>query len=231
MTSVSMTISTSFGSLHGTWRPSSVTRAAAILLPGAANSLSVEPLLLDDLSMRLQQAGVSSLQLDECPHDFYEGLVCLLSALTSLRRQGVDRMALIGIGSGATLAIAAGSICDEVTCVAGIAPSIIASEFVANVAPRRLLLLHGTADAVTPVAISRDLYARAADPKELIIYPGERHDITMYREEALEKLTAWTRGALRSPFKPHCARSKHKSEAPALAEHAHKRDLAAPGVR
>lgn len=226
-----MTISTSLGSLQGTWRPTSVTRAAAILLPGVASSFSVDTPLLDDLSARLQQAGVSTLQLEPCPTDFYDGLVCLLSALASLRRQGVDRMALIGMGSGASLAIGAGSVCDAVTCVAAVAPFITAIDFVADVAPRRLLLLHGSADTIAPVAISRQLYARAADPKELVIYPGERHDFTLYREEALEKLTTWTRGLLRSPFKPHCAHSSHMTAMPALAERARKHDLATPGVR
>jgi hypothetical protein len=65
----------------------------------------------------------------------------------------------------------------------------------------------------------------------LVIYPGERHDFFAYREEALEKLTTWAHGLLRSPFKPHRVQSEHKIAIPALAERAPKQDLAMPGVR
>jgi len=166
------------------------------------------------------------LQLDQCAQSLDERLICLLSALTALRRQGVERMALIGWRSGATLALAAGSGCESVTGVAALAPDISAADFLDDLAPRRLLLMHGADDQVTPPAISRLLYARAADPKELVMYPGERHDFSIYREEALDKLTTWTRSLLRSPFKPHTAR-----RAVAIAAHAHDTSLAAPVSR
>ena len=115
-------------------------------------------------------------------------------------------MALIGWSSGATLALAAASACDPVTGVAALAPDASAADFIAEVAPRRLLLMHGADDQVAPSAFSRLLYARASDPKELVIYPGERHDFSIYREEALDKLTVWTRSLLRNPFKQHAPR-------------------------
>lgn len=205
-TSVSITISTPRGPVCGQWRPASVTRAAAILLPDTAGVLDGPFHLFDDLAVRIQRSGACVLQLEQCSDDLEERLVCLLSALTALRRQGVERMALIGWHTGAALAIAAGSACDAVTGVAALAADPSTAEMVAEVAPRRLLLMHGAADAVVPSAISRLLYARAADPKELVIYPGERHDFSVYHEEALDKLTAWCRILLRSPFKPHSAR-------------------------
>lgn len=102
--------------------------------------------------------------------------------------------------------MAAGSASDAVTGVAALAPDSSAIDYVANISPRRLLLLHGGADHVVPAALSRLLYGHAEDPKELVIYPGERHDFTVYREEALDKLTTWTRTLLRSPFKPRLLR-------------------------
>jgi hypothetical protein len=183
-----------------------VTRAAAILLPDAPGSLAGPFHLFDDLAVRVQRSGASVLQLAQCSDDLDERLVSLLSALTALRRQGVERMALIGWHSGAALAIAAGSACETVTGVAALAPDPSTADLVAEIAPRRLLLMHGTLDHIVPPTISRLLYARAADPKELVIYPGERHDFSVYHEEALDKLSAWTRSLLRSPFKPRSPR-------------------------
>lgn len=205
-TSVSITISTPCGSVRGQWRPSSVTRAAAILLPDEGGALAGPFHLFDDLAARVQRSGASVLQLERCSDTLDGRLVCLLSALTALRRQGVQRMALIGWHTGASLAIAAGSASDDVTGVAALAPDATAADLVAEVSPRRLLLMHGSHDVVVSSAISRLLYARAADPKELVIFPGEQHDFSVFHEEALDKLTAWTRSLLRSPFKPRRAR-------------------------
>jgi len=164
--------------------------------------------LFDDLSVRIQRAGICALQLEQCADGFEDRLICLLSALTALRRQGVERTALIGWRQGAAMAIAAGSASDSVTGVAALAADPSTADLVSEVAPRRLLLMHGAADTVVSSAVSRLLYARAGDPKELVIYPGERHDFSMYHDEALDKLSAWTTGLLRSPFKPRANRRR-----------------------
>lgn len=228
-TSIAITISTPRGPVRGQWRPASVTRAAAILLPGGTGPSAESFPLFDDLAARIQRAGASVLHLDQCSDDLDERLICLLSALSALRRQGVERMALIGWHTGAALAIAAGSASESVTGVAALAADPSTADLVAEVAPRRLLLMHGGADAVVPAAISRLLYARASDPKELVIFPGERHDFSVYHEETLDKLTTWTRSLLRSPFKPRAA---HRSSgALEMAIHAGDSSLTAPGLR
>src|SRR5919202_1649660 len=43
---------------------------------------------------------------------------------------------------------------------------------VAAIAPRPILLIHGTEDATIPVNHSRAIFAAAGDPKELWIVPG-----------------------------------------------------------
>lgn len=226
-----MTISTSYGPISGLWRPSSMTRAVAVLAPDAHFIASGATPLLDEVGARLQRAGVSALQIAACPHSLDERRRRLLAALAALRRQGVTRMALIGCGAGASMAIAAGSICDEVTGVAAIAPDADAIEYVADLAPRRLLLLHGAADTITPVTIARTLYARAGDPRELVIISGEWHDFSIHRDETLEKVTAWTHSLLRHPFKPRRAQPDSVAAAPALVSSVRRRDLATPGVR
>ncbi len=214
--SISITISTPRGPVHGQWRPASVTHAAAILLPDAPGALGGPFHLFDELAVRIQRSGASVLQLEQSVDTFDGRLVCLLSALTALRRQGVQRMALIGWHSGAALAIAAGSASESVTGVAALAPDTSCADLVAEVAPRRLLLMHGSADNVVPSVASRLLYTRAADPKELVIFPGEAHDFSVFHQEALDKLAVWTRTLLRSPFKP---RKLRRDTGDAYAEH------------
>ncbi len=233
---ISITISTPRGPVRGQWRPASITRAAAILLPDTVDTQTGSFRLFDDLAARIQRAGVCALQLEhsaEGVDGFEDRLIRLLSALTALRRQGVERAALIGWRQGAAMAIAAGSASDTVTGVAALAADPSTAELVSEVAPRRLLLMHGTADTVVSPAVSRLLYARAGDPKELVIYPGERHDFSVYHDEALDKLSAWTNSLLRSPFKPRASRQRAVAAAPHVTTPAHETDttLTAPGLR
>lgn len=206
--SISLTISTPRGPVHGRWSPAAVTRAAAILVPDSVGAQSTSFSLFDELAARIQRSGVSVLQLERCVEGFDERLTSLLSMLAALRRQGVERVALIGWHSGASLAIAAGSVSESVTGVAALAPDASSADMVADLAPRRLLLLHGSADTIAPAAVSRMLYARAGDPRELVIFPGELHDFSVFHDEALDKVTVWARTLLRCPFKPH---KSHKS--------------------
>lgn len=46
---------------------------------------------------------------------------------------------------------------------------------VGAIAPRPLLLIHGTRDTITPVAHAHELYAAAGEPKELWIAAGAHH--------------------------------------------------------
>jgi uncharacterized protein len=48
-------------------------------------------------------------------------------------------------------------------------------DVVGQIAPRPLLLIHGTADAVIPLQHSQMLYEAAGDPKELWIFEGAAH--------------------------------------------------------
>lgn len=199
---IAITISTARGPVRGQWRPSNVTCAAAILLPDAGRPFD----LFERLAPRIQRAGASVLQFDCCRDDSDEQLPTLLAALSALSRQGVERMALIGWHSGASLAIAAGGACEAVTGVAALAPDEAAVDAASELGSKRLLVLHGSADAVAPVTVSRMVFARATDPKELVIFPGERHDFSLYSDEVIDKLTGWTRCLLRSPFKARVSR-------------------------
>jgi fermentation-respiration switch protein FrsA (DUF1100 family) len=50
-----------------------------------------------------------------------------------------------------------------------------ADELVAGVAPRPLLILHGTRDPAVPPAMAQELYLRASQPKELFMIPDGGH--------------------------------------------------------
>lgn len=48
-------------------------------------------------------------------------------------------------------------------------------DYVADIAPRPLLIIHGTLDSIVPAAMGRELFERAGEPKELWLIEGANH--------------------------------------------------------
>lgn len=88
---------------------------------------------------------------------------------------------------GGAVVISAGVESELVAGVATVASHTYGTDGVAQLAPKGLLL-QGTADRTLPDRCSRDLYARAREPKELVLYPGDDHGFTPHRAEMLAKL-------------------------------------------
>ncbi|MCL6635056.1 MAG: alpha/beta hydrolase [Peptococcaceae bacterium] len=61
----------------------------------------------------------------------------------------------------------------------------------ALLAPRPLLVVHGSADSVVPVENAQAIYGAAGRPKELRIIPGADHQFTGRHREAWEALFQW----------------------------------------
>jgi uncharacterized protein len=62
-----------------------------------------------------------------------------------------------------------------------------------------LLMLHGDADDVVPLAEGKALFAAASEPKELWVIPGGKHTdgLTVFHREMREKLLDWLDGKLK----------------------------------
>ena len=105
---------------------------------------------------------------------------------------------LVGHSFGGAVVIAAAVTADgPVVAVAALSSQTSgALGAVGALSPRPLLLVHGTADEVLPDACSRELYARAGEPKRLILYPGCRHGLDECRERLDRDLLGWLRGVL-----------------------------------
>jgi len=63
-------------------------------------------------------------------------------------------------------------------------------DYVAQISPRPLLLVHGSQDEVVPVSHSHKLYAQAGEPKQLVIIEGVEHRLRQ-DERAVAIVTRW----------------------------------------
>lgn len=144
------------------------------------------------LSEALRPRGVAGLELayrrpgrlDPCIED-------VLTGLAFLKDLGRRRVVLVGHSFGGAVVIAVGLASPDVAAVAALSGPAWGADEVGRLAPRPVLLVHGEADEILPADCSRDLFARAGEPKRLILYPGCSHGLDECREALDRDLEAW----------------------------------------
>ena len=67
---------------------------------------------------------------------------------------------------------------------------VYSPDWVAKLAPRPILLIHGTDDDVVPVESSRELFDRAREPKDIVIIQGASHQLRL-SEQAMDAAVNW----------------------------------------
>jgi dienelactone hydrolase len=187
-------ISTPRGTVRGVLHPPDDARGAVVMVGGAGGGIHGPSSIYEKLATSLQTEGAAALRLEyRIPNYLHECVYDVLAAIAALGRRGVDRAVLVGWSFGGAVVISAGAESEAVVGVATVASQTYGAGAVGELSPEKsLLLLHGTADRVLPDRLSRDLYARAGDPKELVLYPGDGHGLANHRSEMLEKLRGWS---------------------------------------
>ena len=191
---VELTVGSPRGPVRGILHPAAGARSGFVAVGGSRGGLHGPAWIYEELGARLQAEGVTGLRLDyrrpnhlaECVHD-------VLAGVALLEQAGVERVALVGWSFGGAVVITAGALSERVVGVATVASQTAGTGAVGRLAPRSLLLLHGTADPILPDRCSRDLYVRAGEPKELVLYPGGGHGLERYASAMLAKLLDWSR--------------------------------------
>jgi len=149
------------------------------------------------LGAQLQPSGVTSLELDyRRPGYLQDCILDVLVGLAYLESLGKSRIVLVGHSFGGAVAINAGIVSEAVVAVAALSSQNAGAEQVGRLSPKPLLLVHGEQDEVLPPACSRDLYDRAGEPKEIILYPGCLHGLDQCREALDRDLARWLAGVL-----------------------------------
>jgi hypothetical protein len=146
------------------------------------------------LGARLAPEGLASLQVAyRRPAELAECVLDVLAGVAYLETRGRTRVALVGHSFGGAVVIAAGATSGAVVGVAALSSQLAGTGAADRLTPRPLLVAHGTADEILPDRCSRDIHARAREPKELILYPGCRHGLDACRDDLDRDLTRWLR--------------------------------------
>ena len=148
---------------------------------------------------RLRELGVAGLRLHyRHPNHLDECVLDTLLGVEFLANEGVERIAVIGHSFGGAVVIMVGALSERVSAVVPMSTQTYGTQLAAQVSPRPMLLIHGTADEILPDACSRQVFANAREPKELKLYRGARHGLDEAREEILELLVDWIPRQLRT---------------------------------
>lgn len=127
-------------------------------------------------------------RLDDCVLD-------VLAGIAYLEQRGRQRIALVGHSFGGAVVIRAGVASPAVEGVAALSSQGYGAEGVADLCPRPLLLMHGDHDDVVPDSTSREIYSRAKDPRQLLIYKCG-HGLDDCGDELERDLLEWLRNLL-----------------------------------
>lgn len=164
-----------------------------IMVGGAGGGTHGPSGIYTQLAQRLQHEQIYALRLEyRQPNQRQACVQDVNTAIMLLERHNIERIILVGWSFGGAVVITAGAASNTVVGVATVASQTYGTEAVSRLTPRHLLLFHGTADTVLPAVCAQDLYSRAHEPKQLVLYPDDDHSLTRHADQLFEQLLDWS---------------------------------------
>jgi fermentation-respiration switch protein FrsA (DUF1100 family) len=144
------------------------------------------------LAGALVPEGIASLRLDyRDPRSLEQCILDVLVGIHFLEAQGITNVALVGHSLGGAVIIPAALQSPTVKTVVTIASQSYGTTGVEQLAPRPILLIHGTADPVLPPTASEDIYRRARQPKKIVLVEGAGHSLEGAGPMARQTVKDW----------------------------------------
>ncbi|MCC7364531.1 MAG: alpha/beta hydrolase [Dehalococcoidia bacterium] len=123
----------------------------------------------------LAEGQVTVLRLNyRHPNNFLECVLDTLAGCSFLQGIGATALALAGHSFGGAVVVRAGQIHPRVSGVVAFAPQVYGTQEVQELG-KPLLLVHGTGDNILPHLASEDIYGRARDPKQIVLFEEDDH--------------------------------------------------------
>lgn len=121
-----------------------------------------------------------------------ESVLDTMAGISFLTGTGHNQIILVGHSFGGAVVITTASLGDErIKAVVALSSQTYGAQSAGSVSPRPLLLVHGEDDTRLPVSCSEMIYQWAAEPKELVTYPGAEHGLRECEDEVHELVRNW----------------------------------------
>jgi alpha/beta superfamily hydrolase len=188
-----LVLQTNAGPMVGRYHPAEESKRAVIWVGGAGGGLyGPAGGLYPRLAEQLTEHRIASLRLDyRCPNDLQQCVVdTLLAGQYLLQERRHDRVALVGHSFGGAVVICAGVVGEGIGAVAALSSQTYGTRLVEDL-KCPLLLIHGTDDEILPDTCSRNIFLRANQPKQLLLYENCRHGLDECRDQLDQDLRQW----------------------------------------
>jgi alpha-beta hydrolase superfamily lysophospholipase len=189
-----LTLHTNAGNITARLHLAAAGSAAVVWVGGSGGGLDGPAWgMYPRLAGQLAAQGIASLRLHyRHPNELEQCVADTMLAVQYLVQQlGYGGVALVGHSFGGAVVISAGALSEEVTTVVAMSSQTYGTTLAPQVSPRPLLLVHGTADEILSDVCSRDIYARANEPKELRLFNGCRHGLDECRDQVDQVVVEW----------------------------------------
>ena len=184
---------TSRGSFNAILHRAPHTDRAVIWVCGASGGFGGPgPGTYARMSEKFVGEGITSLRLDyRQPNDVFECAMDLLAGVDYLKSADHKPVVVVGHSFGGAVVIAAGANSAHIKGVVALSPQTYGAGMAGQVAPRRLLVVHGKADTRLAFSCGQQIYDMAREPKELVLYEGAEHRLEECRDDLEELLGKW----------------------------------------
>lgn len=184
-------LQTSRGEIRAVLHPCADAPGAALYVGGAHGGFEGPANdLYGRLANRLRPA-ISGLRLHyRQPGEFQECVLDVLAGVSFLKGVGAGDVALVGHSFGGAVVIKAGELSPHVTGVAALSSQLYGTRTVDRIG-KPILLVHGMRDGVLDYAASEDIYARALEPKRIVLYAAADHSLAQNATELEDLLASW----------------------------------------
>ena len=151
------------------------------------------------LAEGLRQERIASRRLSyRHPSVLPECALDIMAGVAYLKHCSYPPVILVGHSFGGAVVITAGALNDHVAGVVALSPQTYGATLAGWLAPRPLLVVHGTADTRLPYACGVQIYNWAQEPKQLALYEGAEHRLDECVEALDQLLMQWIPATLRS---------------------------------
>ena len=144
------------------------------------------------MSQHFTEKGITSLRLDyRQANNVFECALDLLAGVAFLKGTGHQPVVVVGHSFGGAVVIAAGANSSHIKGVVALSPQTFGAGMAGEVAPRKLLVVHGKADTRLPFSCGQQIYDMAKEPKEIVLYEGAEHRLEECRDDLEGLLGQW----------------------------------------
>lgn len=194
---------TNEGTISGKFHPASEGTSAVLWVGGAGGGFDGPAGgLYPRMANTFIKDNISSLRLNyRFPNHLEECILDVLLGVEYLKSANYPNIILVGHSFGGAVVIATAGINKTITGVAAMSSQTHGTNAIGDLSPSPLLLLHGTEDEILPDTCSIDLYKRAKEPKQIILYAGCGHGLDECKSALDSDLYNWVKSNFnKNPF-------------------------------